>query len=151
MLKTDVQPFAAALNELADALDHKHITEGANRIWFDILREFPCEMVCGLLRSWPKSHAKFPVPAEVWKVLNDMAIADRERASEDLRKEAQQPVKFAKTEEGQRALKHIRKLMKNPKPTPLEHWRRVLENQPVGTLAHDFANQALAFLERRRA
>lgn len=149
MKSHDAAQLAIHLTRLAETYDRKPLTAEALKVWFDTLKEFNAELVLGLLGTWAKRNTKFPAPADVWKVVNDIAMADRERASADLRKEAQQPVKFAKTEEGQRALKHIRRLMKKPKPTPLEHWQRVLQTAQVGTLAHDFAGQALRILERR--
>ncbi len=151
MLKVHVEPLAEALNQMADAFDRKPLSEGATKVWFETLREFSIEMVVGFLKDWPKHHVKFTAPAELWKALNEVSIANREKASEDLRKQAQEPVRFAKTDAGRRALTEIRKLVQKPKPSPRAHWEKVLATHRPQSIGHDYAKVALAGMSFRSA
>lgn len=150
MLKTDAAGLAVALNALADTFDKKHVTEDATVVWFETLREFPNELVRGILRTWPKSHAKFPTPADVWKIVNDIQISERAQIAKNNQTQAREPVKFSRTDEGKRALAEIRKLVDQPKPSPIEHWHRVLSRFKPDTLSHDYATAALNVLQRKR-
>ena len=79
MQKLDAPQMAKILGSLAEAFDRKAIGTSGLEVWFDTLREFPTHAVFVLLQSWPKTHGKFPVPAEIWKILNDSATQERER------------------------------------------------------------------------
>lgn len=150
MLKTDAGGLNDALNGLAETFDKKPIGAKAAAIWFETLREFPNELVRGILNAWPKSHAKFPVPSEVWKVVNDVQISEREQIERNRAADARAPVHFAPTEAGRRAMAEIRKIMSKPKPSPLKHWQNVLETTKPGSIGHQYAKEALSILQRKR-
>lgn len=144
MTKIDVQPLLNQLNGLAEVFDKKPITPKALEVWFDTLKEFPTEKVLGLLIVWPKSHNKFPAPSEVWKVCNDTAIATREKqANADKRDDMQ----WAKSPQGARFLEEMRKMLKQPARSPMEHWRHVLATQPKESVGYEWAKE---ILEKRR-
>lgn len=150
MLKTDAAGLAVALNGLADTFDKKHVTEEATVVWFETLRDFPNELVRGILRTWAKSHGKFPTPAEVWKIANDIQISEREQIARNARSDATQPVHFAKTDAGKRALAEIRKLVDHRRPSPIAHWEGVLKRFKPDTFSHDAATVALKTLHRKQ-
>ncbi len=85
MQKLDLNALAGELNGLAETFERKAVTPKALEVWFDALREFPTEQVLALLHSWPKIHGKMPVPSEVWKVLNERAVDEREQRLESER------------------------------------------------------------------
>jgi diketogulonate reductase-like aldo/keto reductase len=140
--KIDLPVLAKQLNALAEVFDKKPVTPAALEVWFDTLREFPCEQVMTLLISWPQSHHKFPVPAEVWKSMNEWAIDRRERKALI---ERQQPafhpgVGGAKAEE---FIAKMRATLNNPAFSPLEHWQRVYDKQPAGSIGRKYAEEVL--------
>ena len=113
MQKFDAGLLANQLNGLAEVFDKKALTPKALEIWFDTLKEFPLERVISTLISWPKSHQKFPVPSELWKILNEQAIDSREAiaASEKLAFARSIPVR---TEAGSRIAKQMAAMLRRP-------------------------------------
>lgn len=150
MLKTDAAALGEALNGLAETFDKKPLGSKAVAIWFDTLREFPNELVRGILNTWPKLHGKFPTPAEVWKIVNDVQISEREQIARNAAKDARDPVRFATTDAGRRAMVQIRKLVRHPKVSPIVHWQRVEQRFKPGTISHEYATAALKILQRKR-
>jgi hypothetical protein len=151
MQKLDTQLLANALNVLAETFDRKAVAPKALEMWFDTLREFPTESVLALLHSWPKIHGKMPVPAEVWKVLNERAVEDREQRNRAEKSQRERDyAHLGVTEHGRRCLKLIYDmLLSKPKPTPLEHWRKVMETPGLPEVSYEYARKALAILEPR--
>jgi hypothetical protein len=146
MLKVDLPTLAKQLNELAEVFDKKPVTPGALEVWFDTLREFPCEDVMALLIGWPKTHAKFPVPSEVWKTMNERAIDQREKKAAQERAENRQQL-FIPTPKGEECLAKIKAMLKAPRLSPREHWHCVLANAAPGSIGERYAREALAKLE----
>lgn len=142
MIKPDLPVLAKQLNALAEVFDKKPVAPGALEVWFDTLREFPTDQVMTLLISWPRTHGKFPVPAEVWKSMNEWAIEQRERkALLERREPAFHPgVGGAKAEE---FIEKMRATLNNPAFSPLEHWKRVHERQPSGSVGQRYAEEVL--------
>lgn len=143
MLPTDIATLRDRLTELAELFERKPIGDKALRVWFDVLRDFPCEDVASILIAWPKTHVKFPAPAEVWKIASErMSHRIERQAALTAAAPAFHPgVGGAKAEE---FIARMRKTLKNPTLTPLEHWLRV---QRSGTeIGKRFADAALAKL-----
>lgn len=142
MIKADIPTLAKQLNALAEVFDKKPVTPGALEVWFDTLRDFPCEQVMALLIGWPKSHSKMPVPAEVWKAMNEWSIEQRERKSA---LERQVPA-FHPGVGGRQAeafIEQMRRTLNKPAFSPLEHWKRVHERQPEGSVGKQYAEEVL--------
>jgi hypothetical protein len=142
VIKADVQTLAKQLNALAEVFDKKPVTPGALEVWFDTLRDFPCEQVMGLLIGWPKSHAKMPVPVEVFKVMNEWAIDQREKKAE---RENKAP-EFYPGVGGKQAeafLAQMRATLNKPAWSPTEHWKRVHERSKPGSIARRYAEEIL--------
>jgi hypothetical protein len=140
--KIDLQVLANQLNALAEVYERKAVTPKALEVWFDTLREFPCEQVMALLIGWPKSHHKMPVPSEVWKAMNEWAIERREhKALLESRTPAFHPgVGGAQAEA---FIAQMRKTLNNPEFTPLEHWQRVHDRQKPGSIGRRYAEEVL--------
>jgi hypothetical protein len=134
----DMPQLVKELNGLAEVFDKRAITEKASKVWFDTLREFPTERVLGLLMSWPKTHGKFPTPAEVWKACNEMLIDDRE---EKARLEALATPKWERSPRGLDFLAQMKRTINSPKRSPEEHWKHVLATKEG--IGHEYAKQAL--------
>jgi hypothetical protein len=146
MLKVDLPTLAKQLNALAEVFDKKPVTPGALEVWFDTLREFPCEDVMALLIGWPKTRAKFPVPSEVWKAMNERGIDQREKKAAQERAENRGRL-FLPTPKGEEFLAKIKAMLKAPRLTPREHWHCVLANAEPGSISERYALEALAKLE----
>jgi hypothetical protein len=138
MQSIDLPQLVKELNGLAEVFDKRPITEKASRVWFDTLREFPTERVLGLLLSWPKTHGKFPTPAEVWKACNEMLIDARE---EKARLERLAEPKWERSPRGLDFLAKMKRTLNNPRRSPTEHWKHVLETKEG--IGHEYAKQAL--------
>jgi hypothetical protein len=149
MKNYDAVELSARLNALAEVFNAKALTEAALKIWFASLKEFPADMVFGRLTSWPKEHSKFPAPADIWKIANAIGIAERERAAALERSANAQPVRFERSEAGNRALREIKAMLARPRPSPVEHWRRALATAAPGSITEHYAREALARLEGR--
>lgn len=148
MLAADSKILGERLGELAEVFDRKPIAEKALTVWFNLLREFPTERVCGVLIGWPKTHTKFPSPADVWKLVNDIGIGERE-------KRAQQENKSAGFEPGvggeqaDKFIAQMRVILKRPRWTPREHWEHVLDTAKSGSIGHEYAIAALTKMGAR--
>jgi len=141
VLPTDLRTLAARLSDLAEVCDRKPPSERAMAVWFDTLKEFPIERVASLLIAWPKTHTKFPAPAELWKVVNDMGIGEREtRAARENAGSFHPGVGGERAEE---FIAKMRAILKRPKWTPLEHWRANLKRFPKEHIGHRYALEAL--------
>lgn len=141
MNRIDIPTMAAQLNLLAEVYEKRHVTEKAALVWFDTLKEFPTERVCGILIGWPKTHGKFPVPAEVWKSCNDFSIGDREARAAREKAAVFEPT--ADPAHVRKMLHAMREILKRPKLSPREHWQKMLATKPAGSIGHTFATQAL--------
>lgn len=151
MKSHDAPQLSSYLSRLAETFDRKPLTAEALKVWFDTLKEFPAELVLGMLTGWPKGHHKFPVPAEVWKIINDIQTADRERAAADLRRDNVRFVDFSgKTEGGRRMAQEIRGIVSMKKPSPVEHWHRILSTHAPESIGHTYALEALAKLRWKK-
>lgn len=80
MQRMDASLLAQNLNAIAEVFEKKPVSVKALEVWFETLKEFPTEQVMAKLIHWPKSHTRFPAPAELWKELNDKQIERREEA-----------------------------------------------------------------------
>lgn len=145
MLNSDLSELAKRLNLLGEMLDrHKPLSEGAVLGWFDTLKEFETGAVFGLLGAWQKTHTKFPAPADVWKVLNEGASKRREDVAEAEKKMFADGLNRAMaTPAGARSMKLIREILSRPKPSPREHWNRVMETEGLPPIAYKFAGDFL--------
>jgi hypothetical protein len=151
MQKHDAAQLGAVLNGLAEVFGKSLVSPKGLEFWFETLREFPAEQVVPLLNSWPKLHGKFPVPAEVWKILNERAMEDREQRDrfEKARRERDY-AGLGVTQHGKRSIHAIYDMiMANPKPAPIEHWRKVVETPDLPHVSYEYARVALPLLERR--
>ena len=147
MQKFDLQPLAEALYALAEALDRKPTSAKGIEVWFETLREFPTERVLGLLKGWAKTHAKFPAPAEVWKVLNDVGVEQREQTARvEKARQKREIENLPRSESGRVVLDEIAKILRTPKRTPIEHWDHARATCPVESIGHDYALAALKIL-----
>jgi hypothetical protein len=139
----DSKLLGERLEELTEVFQAKPVSAKGLTVWFNVLREFPTEKVCGVLIAWPRTHTKFPAPAEVWKVVNEISIGERERKAEIERKA--QPFEHvgvggAKAEE---FIAQMRKMLNKPAWTPREHWEKTLERSKPGSIGHEYATAAL--------
>lgn len=143
MQKVDGQLFAGQLNALAETFDRKPVTSKAMEVWFDALKEFPTESVMDVLNSWAKRHPKFPVPAEVWKEVNELHIKRREETTKFERSQNSGPIVWEKSPEADACKARIRAIFKRPRKTRDEYWRWVLSEAPKGSLAERSAREVL--------
>lgn len=133
------------LSELSEVFQAKPVSEKGLSVWFNVLREFPTEKVCGVLLGWARSHNKMPSPNEVWKVVNETSIVERERKAAQER--AEQP--FSQVHPGvggtqaEKFIAKMRETLNQPQWSPLEHWQRVLKTQKKGSIGYEYATKAL--------
>lgn len=146
MQKFDAELLAKNLNALAEVFDRKPVAAGALQVWFDVLKEFPTERIMGVLLGWPKTHGKFPTPAEVWKSCNELGIADREKKALLEKREA---IEWERSSHGAKFLKQIRQTLNRPSRSPREHWAHVLKTQQLGSIGHEFAKKVMKIEDRQ--
>jgi len=128
MLRSDIPEMAKQLNRVADVYDRKPLTDGAVEAWFDTLKEFRTELVQSVLINVPKREGKWPTPHAVWKICNEAEIDRREamRKSEDAIREKE--IEFlGATERGREIIDGIRKILRKPRLTPIQHWQRIID------------------------
>ena len=151
MDKMSIADLGRRLNEVGEVFDKKPLTERAILIWFETLQEFSTGLIFGLLKSWAKTHGKFPTPSEVWKVCNEIANRDREVQLANEKAEHERAYQDLKpTNHGKRKLLEIMDILKRPKPTPIEHWRKVLADPSLPAMSHRFAREALDIIQARQ-
>lgn len=151
MLKTEIQLVANQLNVLAEVFDKKAVTPKAIEVWFDTLRVFKTEQVMSILLAWPKTHHKFPAPAEVWKIANDFAIEDRaatQRADAAVR--SAEISSIGTTQYGKKILAEGKRLLREPTISSEQQWRRVLQNPAACYLAKKYAHEVLNRAKERQ-
>jgi len=145
LLANEIPDLGKRLNKLAEVLERKPLTEAAVLGWFDVLKEFPAPHVFSLIDGWAKTHPKFPVPNDLWKVCNEGAAETRERVAVAEKKAFDEGwKKAAATPYGKQQLAEIRKILSAPKPTPEQHWKRVLKTAPIESIAYRFAESFFA-------
>lgn len=130
------------LSDLSEVFGAKAVSEKGLTVWFNVLREFPTEKVCGVLIGWPKSHGKMPTPNEVWKSVNEICISEREqKVAEERRRAPFEPE--VSGEQAEHFINQMRTLLKRPVVGPREHWERVLRTAAPGSIGHQYATEAL--------
>jgi hypothetical protein len=138
----DSKILGERLSELSEVFQAKPVSEKGVTVWFNVLREFPTEKVCDILNAWPRSHSKMPTPNEVWKAVNEICIALREKKAEQERKA--EP--FHPGVGGARAaefLQKMRETLNKPDWTPLEHWKKTYKTQKPGSIGYEYAKEVL--------
>ncbi len=119
----------------------------AIEVWLDTLKEFEGNRILALLNSWPKTHTKFPAPSEVWKALNDDATHKREAVAQAEKKAfAEGGQRLVRSAEADEDWRQMLELLKSPKPTPTQHWQKVIETPGLCNVAYRYADE---FFERR--
>lgn len=141
MLGIEIKVLGDRLNELAEVYNAKPVSERGLTVWFSVLREFPTERVAAVLIGWPRTHVKFPTPAEVWKIVNDISIGDRERKAALENKQEFYP--GVGGEQAEKFIAEMRATLKRPKWAPMQHWKRLLETAKPGSIGHRYATEAL--------
>lgn len=115
MIKTDIPTLLTQLNLLAEVYEKKPVSERAAQVWYDTLREFPINVTMDFLIHWPKAHNKFPVPADVWRVVNERMIDKREAEAKAMKAQERKEVEqWVRTPQGAVALEHMRKILGLP-------------------------------------
>ena len=135
MNKVDVPTFTDRLNSLLDAMSPGKPPFSAKgmEMWFETLKEFPAERVLGVLNAWPKLHARFPAPADVWKVCHETALEEREKKAAADRRIFEQPVPIAQQTEGvRRLIAETKKMLERPAPGPREWAKKILDRHRAG-------------------
>lgn len=138
----DSKVLAERLSDLSEVFQAKPVSEKGLSVWFNVLREFPTEKVCGVLLGWARSHNKMPSPNEVWKAVNETSIVEREKKAEEERKAAPF-VPGVGGAQAQKFIERMREVLKSPKWTPVEHWKHVLKTQKKGSIGYEYATKAL--------
>ncbi len=139
----DSKVLGERLEELTEVFQAKPISAKGISVWFNVLREFPTEKVCGVLIGWPRSHSKMPAPNDVWKIVNEQMIFEREKKAQAERREDPLSHPAIGGAQGKQFLIQIRKLIAGPELTPRAHWERVLANAKRGSIGYEYASQAL--------
>ena len=140
MNRSDIPTMANQLNLLAEVFDKKPISEKAALVWFDTLKDFKTEKVCSFLIAWPKTHGKFPTPAEVFRVCSEAASSELEAKAQ---RENREEVTWAKSARGLEFLAKMKAALNKPSLDPIQHWRRVLEKEGACNLAKQYARECL--------
>lgn len=114
MHPNDAVTFKSRIAEVADALDRRPPTDGALKVWFDVLRDHPYSRVHSALTHWTRTSGKFPTPADIEKVCNEWVSKEIEERS--AQQKAQERSEFmqtmrSKSPEAQRFRAEIRKLL----------------------------------------
>ena len=140
MLRTDIPTMAKQLNLLAEVFDKKPITEGSALVWFDTLKDFKTEKVCSILIAWPKTHGKFPVPADVFKVCNEAFSSELEAKAQ---RENKAELEWVRSPRALGFLAQMKATLNKPKKDPLEHWKNVYRIKPKGSIGYLYAEKVL--------
>lgn len=140
MQKFDADLLAKNLNSLAEVFDRKPVTPGALQAWFDTLREFPTERIMSVLMGWPKTHGRFPTPAEIWKVCTEIGSAEIERKAA---LENRAEVAWTRSAQGEKFLARMKSIINKPSRDPKQHWEHVLATQKPGDVGYEFARKVL--------
>lgn len=149
MHKTDVTLLAQNLNAIAEVYERKHVTAKALEVWYDTLKAFPTERIMGLLIGWPKTHGKFPTPAEIWKACNESSVEEREEKARQERVMNAAPW-TGSTPEGRRLCALTKEILSRPKPTGKDYWRKLLETAKPGSIGHQYASEVLKVDQQRQ-
>jgi hypothetical protein len=142
--KTDLQVLANQLNALAEVFEKKPVSPKGLEVWFDTLRDFPTERVISVLIGWAKTHTKYPSPAEVWKVVNEISIDLREEKVKQERAQIEREYQhMGATPQGNAIIKKMYEILAKPKRTPRQHWEWVMRNPKAPHIATECAKEAL--------
>ena len=145
MIRADIPSMMSQLNALAEVFEKKPLGDKAAMVWFDTLNDFSADKAIGVLIGWPKTHTKFPAPAEVRKVLQDIASNAIEK--EAIARRREDPLlAWPKTPQTANCIAGIRKILSGRRPSPVEHWRRVLARSKPGSMGYEYATAALKHL-----
>lgn len=146
MNKIDLQLLANQLNALAEVFDKKPVSPKGLEVWFDTLRDFPTERVISVLIGWPKTHTKYPSPAEVWKSVNEISIDLREEKVRQERTQIEREYQqMGATPQGKAIIKGMYQILAKPKRTPRQHWAWVLNHPKAPHISKQYAKEAMKY------
>lgn len=145
MHKNDMGQVGESLNSLAEVFGKPPVTVKALQVWYETIKEFEARQVLGLLNNWAKTHGRFPAPNELWKGCNEIASISREReAQADKEAVAKAWNGAERTEYGAQKMAEIREILSRPKPSPYEHWKRVLKTPGLPDVTYRAAEDFMA-------
>lgn len=130
MNQTDKSAFFESVNKVLEVYGKPPITHGAAQHWWDALKEFDHNDVFAAINYWPTYNAKPPLPADVWRHLNEKRAEKIERDAEEMRKVAR-PERHHVTPEGRRLAAELKAFLSKPvrrKPW----WQLALERAARG-------------------
>jgi len=89
--RSELAELSTRLAQLADALGGRAPSAAGMLVWLDALGECRLPDILDVLRDWPKSHAKMPLPAEVLKLAREMLTSRTEAVADGYAKTARAP------------------------------------------------------------
>lgn len=75
MQNIDVDGFSRLITETAECYSQKPPTPGAQRRWFELLRDHPFERVHGAMRAYMRTRQRMPTPADILGIAQSMTPA----------------------------------------------------------------------------
>lgn len=145
MNRIDIPTFTARLDELADALGHKRVSEVGLKVWLQALNEFPLPDLVAQLDIWAKTNARFPTPASLWERCNNARTDRIEEAAklEKVRERREADAVFKRSDKLGRALRSLVKTLKDREPTDPKEWaeliwQRYITDTPMPPREHPF-------------
>lgn len=137
-LKAGLRPEdAPALRREIEALASiwpRRINQTAIELWFQILSDYPIEVVRWAFEQWPRNHDHFPAPSDMRRLVGDEHA--RRAFMREKRLESADACTWrrnaAQTAAGAAALDEIKRIKSTPKPPGLAWAHRLREREERG-------------------
>ena len=123
MRAEDIPRLHAILKTLAEAHDHKPVSEAGLEQWFEALQPFPIHKIEAHSKHWINTHSKFPAISDFFVPLNEAAVDEREASwTATKAREKNEAEQFQRTAQGSKALGMLKTAFtQRQKPHP-KHW-----------------------------
>ena len=97
-----------------DVFGKQRLTAGAAQIWWDSVKEFDHNDVFTALNFWPQYNSKPPIPADIWRHLNEKrttTLEEKAKSERLVNTGRALPDDYAPTPEGKALFKIMRKFL----------------------------------------
>lgn len=118
MQNLDADGFGRLLTETAECYSQKAITPGAQRRWFEVLREIPYERVQGAMRVYMRTRQRMPTPADILGISESMGPRNVDIPAPEIEPH------HAVTQHGRKCAAALRQFLAEGLPRPSKRWAR---------------------------
>jgi hypothetical protein len=120
MQTLDAESFSRLLVETCECYGQKPLTPGAQKRWFEVLRNIPIERVQAGFKIHLRSRARMPAPSDILQICESLAARATDWPTTEQAPSAPPPA----TERGRQCRETIKRFMERDFRPPSKRWAK---------------------------